>query len=153
MKTRSVLLTSLFILQASVALAVDESSTPALGGYDPVAYQTENRPVRGSGMFVSKYAGQTYLFATEAHKKRFDRAPAKYVPAYGGWCAYGVSLGKKFHADPTVFAVVDGKTYLNLNRDIQRKWEADRAENIEKAGKAWPRIRSRAMADLKASVR
>lgn len=148
MKTRSVLPAFFFILQGSAALAAEESSTPTIGGYDAVAFQTENRAVRGSGMFVSKYEGLTYLFASEANQKRFDRSPATYVPAYGGWCAYGASLGKKFHPDPTVFAVVDGRTYLNLNRDIQRKWEAQRKRNVRKADAAWPQIRGTAATDL-----
>ena len=148
MKARSVLTALFFILPGSTALAMEESSTPAISGYDAVAYQTENRAVRGSGMFVSRHEGQTYLFASEANKIRFERSPARYVPAYGGWCAYGASVGKKFHADPTVFAVINGKTYLNLNQDIQRKWNSARAQNISKADKAWPRIRGKAASDL-----
>jgi YHS domain-containing protein len=127
---------------STAAIAADEASLPAIGGYDPVAYQTENHAVRGSGANVATYQGQTYLFATEENKKTFEQSPAKYVPAYGGWCAFGMSMGKKFHADPTAYAVIDGKTYFVVNNDIRKQWEADRAKLIEKADQAWPKVRT-----------
>lgn len=149
MKTSSLFASLMLTLSLSMnALADDEHAEVAIGGYDPVAYQVDGRAVRGSGMFTARYDGQTYLFSSAAHKQRFEKSPDKYVPAYGGWCAFGVSVGKKFHTDPTVFAVVNGKTYLNLNKDVQKKWEVDRAGNIAKADRAWPKIRGTASAKL-----
>lgn len=145
MKIRSVFASLLLTLGlVTQAQAADEHADAAIGGYDPVAYQTQGKAVRGSGMFTARHAGQTYLFASADHQKRFQQTPDKYVPAYGGWCAYGVSVGKKFHTDPTVFAVVNGKTYLNLNKDIQKKWDVDRAASIKKADQHWKKIRKKA---------
>lgn len=149
MKLRTLLTTlTLTLAMAGAAIAADDVPTPAISGYDPVAYQTDGKAVRGSGYFVSTYEGQTYLFASEAHKKAFDAEPARYVPAYNGWCAFGVSVGKKFHADPTVFALVGGKTYLNLDKDIQKKWSAARAASIKKGDENWRRISAVAAAQL-----
>ncbi len=94
-------------------------STPGIGGYDPVAYFTEGTPQRGSGYHVADYKGVSYAFASEENKELFEANPRKYVPAYGGWCAYGVAVGKKFVADPQVWKIVNGTLYLNLDRDIQ----------------------------------
>ncbi|NJK88892.1 MAG: YHS domain-containing protein [Myxococcales bacterium] len=148
MKLKSILAALLLVGSAGAAFAAEEVSAPTIGGYDPVSYHGEGGPVRGSGMFTSVHEGQTYLFANEENKKRFDAAPAKFAPAYGGWCAYGVAVGKKFHADPTVYAIIDGRVYLNLNKDIQAKWESGRAEHLTKSEANWPKIRSRAAAKL-----
>lgn len=149
MKLQAILtVLALTATSATAAWAADEVPTPAISGYDPVAYLAAGRAERGSGYFASTYRGQTYLFASEARKKTFDANPERYVPAYNGWCAFGVSVGKKFHADPTVFAVVDGKTYLNLDKDIQKKWNEDRAKSIRTANTKWRKISRRAAARL-----
>ena len=69
-------------------------STPGISGYDPVAYFTEGKPERGSGYHVTVVDGVTYVFANAEHRKMFEANPQKYLPAYGGYCAYGVAVGK-----------------------------------------------------------
>ena len=123
-------------------------STPGVSGYDPVAYFTEGKPLKGNGYHVSDFQGVTYAFASEEHKELFDANPEKYVPAYGGYCAYGVAVGKKFVADPEVWKIVQGRLYLNLDRKIQRTWEKDIPGNIKKADANWAEIRDKAPSDL-----
>ena len=94
-------------------------STPGISGYDPVAYFADGKPMRGSGYHVAEFEGVTYAFASKEHKEMFNINPEKYVPVYGGYCAYGVAVGKKFVADPEVWKVVGGKLYLNLDKGIQ----------------------------------
>ncbi len=123
-------------------------STPGLSGYDPVAYFTEGKPVRGNGYHITEYNGVTYAFANKENRKRFEANPEKYVPAYGGYCAYGVAVGKKFVADPTVWRIVDGTLYVNLDRDIQRTWQKDIPGYIKKAERNWSKIKDKAPSDL-----
>ena len=131
------------------ALAMDYThSTPGLSGYDPVAYFTDGKPVRGNGYHVSVHKGVTYAFASEEHKEAFEANPEKYAPAYGGYCAYGVAVGKKFVADPTVWRIVNGTLYVNLDRDIQRTWQKDVPGNIKKADANWRKIKNEAPSDL-----
>jgi YHS domain-containing protein len=99
-------------------------STPGTNGYDPVAYHTEGKPVKGNGWNVAEYEGVTYLFANKKNRKMFEADPEKYLPAYGGYCAYGVAIGKKFAIDPEVWKIENGKLYLNLDTGIQKKREA-----------------------------
>ena len=73
--------------------------------------------------------------------KAFKANPAKYVPAYGGYCAFGVSVGAKFDGDPRYWKIVDGKLYLNLNEKIQKMWLKDVPGNINKAEKSWTKIK------------
>ena len=123
-------------------------STPGIGGYDPVSYFTEGRPQRGSGYHVADYKGVTYAFASEEHKDLFEANPEKYTPAYGGWCAYGVAVGKKFVADPEVWKIVNGTLYLNLDRGIQSKWKKDIPGYIKTGNQNWTEIRDKAPSDL-----
>jgi len=114
----------------------------ALRGYDPVAYFTAGKPVLGDPAIHAQHDGALYQFATESNKRQFEKNPSKYAPQYGGFCAFGVSVGAKFDGDPRVFEVVDGKLYLNLNQEIQKKWKEDVQGNIAKAGNEWERIRN-----------
>ena len=123
-------------------------STPGIGGYDPVAYFTDGKPVKGNGYHVANFQGVTYAFASEEHQEMFEANPEKYVPAYGGYCAYGVAVGKKFVADPEVWKVVNGKLYLNLDRDIQSKWNEDIPGYIKTGDRNWKEIRDKAPSDL-----
>lgn len=141
------------VLAASIisapAFAGDVShSTPGLSGYDPVAYFSDSKPMRGSGFHVTVHDGVIYAFASEEHKKMFTANPQKYLPAYGGYCAYGVAIGKKFVADPDVWKVLDGKLYLNLDKNIQSKWEKDIPGHIKKADANWSDIEHKAPGDL-----
>ncbi len=114
----------------------------AVRGYDVVAYFTTGKPVLGSDKFAQAHGGATYRFASQANLDAFKADPAKYEPAFGGFCAYGVALGKKFDGDPLLWKIVGGKLYLNLNSDIQAKWGEDIAGNIAKADGNWSDIRS-----------
>ena len=125
-----------------------ENSTTGVLGYDLVSYHTEGKPVRGDGNNLVVYEGVTYLFANEENKKAFEKNPEKYLPAYGGWCAYGVSVNKKFVGDPEVWEIVDGKLYLNLDKNIQNEWSKDIPGNITKADANWAEIKDKSPADL-----
>jgi YHS domain-containing protein len=117
-------------------------------GYDPVAYFTEGRPVPGLADLSVEYAGGKYLFATAANRDAFKANPGKYVPQYGGYCAYGVAVGKKFDVDPSSWRIVDGKLYLNLNPVILEKWSADTKGYLRKSEENWPRISAKAPSEL-----
>ena len=152
MKVITTLLPTVALLVAVVATPVFgqeySKSTPGISGYDPVAYFTEGIPVRGNGYNVADFQGVTYAFANEDNKELFEANPEKYVPAYGGWCAYGVAVGKKFVADPTVWKIVKGRLYLNLDRNIQAKWKEDIPGHIKTANANWKEIRDKAPSDL-----
>lgn len=117
------------------------NSTTGVQGYDLVSYHTSTTPVRGNGHNLSVHDGVTYLFANKENKQTFDKNPEKYLPAYGGYCAFGVSVGKKFVGDPEVWKVVDGTLYLNLDKDIQKEWIKDIPGRIQMANKIWTKIK------------
>ena len=83
-----------------------------------------------------------YLFVSKANADSFAADAEKYLPAYGGYCAYGAAVGKKFIADPTVWEVVDGRLYLNLDNGVKKIWLQDTAGNIASADAQWVKIES-----------
>ena len=134
-------LIAMLALSSGASAASGDHSAPAAQGYDVVSYQNAKRPVRGNGHYTAQYNGATYLFSSKANQKTFSSNPEKYAPAYNGFCAFGVSVGKKFIGDPEVWRLVDGKLYLNLDADIQQQWLKDVPGRIAKADKQWSKIK------------
>ncbi len=125
-------------------LAHDHVNTTWLGnaieGYDPVAYHTAGQPMEGSSDFEYEWQDATWRFVSAENRDLFAADPEKYAPAYGGYCAYGVSQGAKPNIDPDAWSIVDDQLYLNLNKKIQARWEKDIPGYITKADKIWPTI-------------
>ena len=112
----------------------------AVGGYDPVAYFTEGKPVEGRSDYELEWNGATWRFSSAENLSAFKADPEAYAPRYGGYCAWAVSQGYTASADPTAWRVVDNKLYLNYSHDIQRRWEQDIPGNIVKADANWPKV-------------
>ncbi|MEM8500951.1 MAG: YHS domain-containing (seleno)protein [Pseudomonadota bacterium] len=150
MNIKQLLITTLAtMLFAATAIAADYThSTPAVQGYDVVTYHTGKRPLRGNGNFVATHDGATYQFSNKENLKTFQSNPDKYAPAFNGFCAFGVSVGKKFIGDPEVFRVIDGKTYLNLDAGIQNEWLKDVPGRIKTANRKWENIKDKNPASL-----
>ncbi|WP_111670554.1 YHS domain-containing (seleno)protein [Algoriphagus litoralis] len=113
----------------------------AIGGYDPVAYFTEKKPVKGKEEFKVAYQGANWHFSSEANKKLFVANPEKYAPQYGGYCAFGVAGGYKAKTSPDAWTIVNDKLYLNYNLNVQKDWLKDRDSMIQKANKNWATVK------------
>jgi YHS domain-containing protein len=127
---------------AAGATNVDKSGV-AVHGYDPVAYFTDGKPMKGSAERSFAVEGVTYWFVNDQNLTAFKADPAKYAPQYGGYCAYGVAQGYKPDIDPTAFKVVEGKLYLNLSPDVQSRWVKDIPGYINDADKNWKTLVSK----------
>lgn len=124
------------------------NSIVGVQGYDLVSYRTNEKPLRGNGNHIVDHHGITYLFVNKENQKKFAKDPHKYLPAYGGYCAYGVAVGKKFVGDPDVWKIVDNKLYLNLDNKIQGIWNKGISGNLVKAENNWVKIQDKNPADL-----
>ena len=134
------LLGAAFSASADVATATDGNDV-ILAGHDAVAYFTEGRPVLGSAEYTAVYEGAVYRFSSAGNRDRFRANPARYAPAYGGYCALGTAFGKKFEVDGKAFQVVEGRLYVNKNLDVYETWRKAIPDNIVKAEGNWPTIR------------
>jgi YHS domain-containing protein len=112
-----------------------------LKGCDVVAFFRERKAIKGSAEFSATYQSATYLFTSAANKAEFEKDPAKYVPQYGAFCAYGVTLGVL--ADPEVpdaFLVYKGKLYVCGNQGALKDFKTDIDSNIDKANVNWRQL-------------
>ncbi|KIC11890.1 hypothetical protein RA19_04450 [Leisingera sp. ANG-M1] len=146
---------ALSVAMATSALAagveINASSTGlAMQGYDPVAYFTDGAPTKGSYKITTIYNDAMYRFASEEHKAAFEKNPEAYLPAYGGYCAFGTAMGFKFDGDPNHWKIVDNTLYLNLSADIQERWEGDIPGMVKNANANWEDIADKTPAELQA---
>lgn len=135
---------SLFVLLCSSASfgqsVTGGSARLALKGYDPVAYFTESRPVKGTPELTHDWDGARYQFSSAKHRETFVANPDRYAPQYGGFCAGGMSLGKKAEANPELWKIVDGKLYVFASTRAKEGLEKDPPGTIERGGKHWKRL-------------
>lgn len=111
-----------------------------LNGYDPVAFFTDNRPVKGDPNFQFKYNDAIYYFASQEHLNLFTGNPEKYQPQFGGWCAYAVSLGRIAPIDVNTFSIVNGRLVIQHNQRAVNGWNKDVQGNLQLADKYWPEV-------------
>lgn len=112
----------------------------AIGGYDPVAYFSEGRPVAGSEAFTLRWNGATWRFASAESRARFEATPEAFAPRFGGYCAWAVSQNYLAPGDPLVWRIVDGRLYLNFNDRAKLLWEADLVNAIARGNANWPTV-------------
>lgn len=134
-------LTALFCLMPSSYASDTKNFATGVQGYDLVGYFADNKAEKGTGDHFVVRDGVIYLFESDAHKKLFEANPEKYLPQYGGWCAFGTAVGKKIPSDPLAWKIVDGKLYLNLNEKVQTIWAKDLSAYIKKADVNWQKIK------------
>ena len=137
---------ALLLLMAVPAMAqtkklvnVDKNGI-SIQGYDPVAFFTQNKPLKGKAEFSSNYNGAKYLFASAEDKATFDANPSKYEPQFGGFCAYGVSRGHTAPIKIETFQIVDGRLLFNYDLDVKRDFQKDTQGNLKKADQNWAGI-------------
>ncbi|WP_305984073.1 YHS domain-containing (seleno)protein [Roseibium sp. MMSF_3544] len=117
-------------------------------GVDPVAFVNLGNRIDGAARHTAVHDGVAYYFSSKETMETFEANPAAYLPQNGGFCTFGVSVGKKFDGDPQYAAIVDDKLYLFLNEQIFREFQKDEAGTIAKAEENWKTIRSSAAKDL-----
>jgi YHS domain-containing protein len=133
-----------FSILSTVAVAKELNNLDRDGvsiqGYDPVAFFTDNRPVKGSSQFQSEYRGAKYYFASAEHKAAFDKEPAKYEPQFGGYCAYGASQGHPAPIKIEAWQIVNGRLLMQYDLGVKGKFNKDQQGNLRKADQNWPGI-------------
>jgi len=134
-----VALASPALAQTKALLNLDKAGV-AIQGYDPVAFFTDNKPVMGKSEFPARHNGALYHFASKEHRDLFKADPAKYEPAFGGYCAYGVSRNKLVGIDVEAFQIVDGRLLLQYNKSVRNDFNKDTKGNLGKAEANWPAL-------------
>ena len=116
-------------------------------GYDVVAY-FDNMAVMGDDSFLTIYDGVKFKFSSDENLQKFKSNPEKYVPKYGGFCAYAIAgSGKKVNINPETFEIRNGALYLFYNsgkNNTLQFWRQESPEELKvKADKNWEKIKKR----------
>jgi len=135
------LLALVFISTASAKTLVNvDKNGVGIKGYDPVAYFTDNKALKGNAQFQSSSNGVIYYFASAQNKGAFDANPAKYEPQFGGFCAWAASRGYTASIDPNAFQIVNGRLLLQYSLSVRKDFSEDTEGNLRKADANWPAI-------------
>jgi len=129
--------------KADVPRPVNTLGSPdgvAIRGYDPVAYFRDNGPRPGRPEFSARHGGATWYFASAENKALFEADPERYLPAFGGFCAYGTSRGYLVKIEPEAWSIVDGRLYLNYDLNVRKTWLGRTQTYIARADGNWPRL-------------
>lgn len=147
-----IFIVSLSIFSQDIALTNTSENQIGLQGYDPVAYFTLNKAVKGNEYRLFMHNSINYHFSSDAHLKLFKANPEAYLPQYGGFCAYGCSgtkettgfVADRFPVDPETFKLIDGKLYLFYHKDGYNaldKWnQLSEKNSLKDANKFWKMI-------------
>ena len=122
----------------------------AIMGYDPVAYFTEARAVKGSPEFNHEFLGETWHFTSAAHRDAFAANPVAYAPQYGGYCAAemlyaDVSSGITTNVEPKAWRIIDGKLYLFYDRGYAEYFQKNAKDLVPEADGNWATVLARLM--------
>lgn len=115
-------------------------------GYDVVSYFTKKEPLQGSKKFETTFENAKFKFATKENLELFKANPKKYIPQYGGYCAYAVAEKKtKMYIDAEAYEIRDGKLYLFYNSWLGSKlkdWQKGNTKELQqKADKNWEELK------------
>lgn len=138
------LIATLILLLASTSVFASDPvetgtfNNKAIYGYDPIAYWTVNKAVKGKEDHVVTWRGAQWYFSSAENKATFESDPEKYAPQYGGYCAFGMANDKFVGIDEDAFKIYKGKLYLNYSKSVAKRWNEDIDYFIEEADKIYP---------------
>lgn len=137
-----ILVISLLSILQSDHVNVDRKGL-AIQGYDPVSYFS-GKATKGLEANIYVHKGVTYYFISQENKKSFSQEPDRYLPQYGGWCAYALGLGPdKVKVNPETFKIIDGKLFLFYNfkgTNTLLLWNEDETSLKGQADINWEKI-------------
>ena len=138
----------LFLSQALFSQQIDYNTKKGFvaEGYDVVSYFTKKAPLKGNKNYEATFENAKFRFATQEHLNLFKENPKKYIPQYGGYCAYAVAAKKtKMYIDADAYEIRDGKLYLFYSSWLGSKlkdWQTEDTKKLqEKADKNWQEIK------------
>ena len=123
------------------------NSNLSIQGYDAVSYFSLNKndnAIKGSPKFSYKWEGAVWYFSSAANLEKFKSNPKKYIPEYGGYCAYAAARNYLYKIDPNAWAMKNGKLYLNASKGLRSTWLKNIDNEISRANTNWPHLQKTA---------
>ncbi len=113
----------------------------AIKGYDPVAFFTQQKAVKGTDSLNLSWKGANWLFSSAENRERFRKDPEQYAPQFGGYCAYGLAGNHKAPTETDTWTVINDRLYFNYNQSVRKLWLKDTVQFIQQANINWEKIR------------
>lgn len=129
--TRYLCLTATLLVSLAWAGGAVSQQNAAIQGYSPVSYFTKNIAEHGSSDHQFQYKDKLYFFTSPEQIKLFRAQPEQYLPRYGAYCPYSLTLGRHVAIDPTNFKIVDGSLLLfhrSDEMDALKEWNSSKNE-------------------------
>lgn len=129
------------VLAVAVSVPAIGGSEPrvAIKGYDPVAYFTDGKPVRGDARMAFDWDESRYYFSSARNRDLFAADPEHYAPRFSGFCTTAILEGDRYEADPAYWSIIDGKLYVFGTREGKERFE--KHPEVERAEQAWRKLR------------
>jgi YHS domain-containing protein len=121
-------------------IVVDRHTGLAIGGYDPVAFFTDGKPIEGSADFEFRYAGAVWRFCNIGNRDAFAERPDVYMPRFGGYDPIGVAHGVATPGNPNLWLIAGQRLFLFYDRDRLEKFVADSNHLLAEAERKWPTV-------------
>lgn len=128
------------LLVCSAFSATANETEPFISGYDVVSYFRDSGPLEGRPDFSTRHNSHNLWFASQENLNDFLVEPDKYMPAYNGYCAYGMVFGMISEVDPLQYDIIDGALYLQLDSGTKRRFNRRLKRNLKKSKRAWNKL-------------
>jgi hypothetical protein len=126
---------------ATERLVVDWHTGLAIGGYDPVAFFTDGKPMPGNPDLELRYGGAIWRFTNVGNRAAFAAQPDIYMPRYGGYDPLGVARGVAVAGNPGVWLIAGEKLFLFYDSSRRDRFAADPERVVGTADRKWPEMR------------
>ncbi len=114
----------------------------ALEGYDPVAYFASGSAHKANGSYSYSYEGLNWYFESSDNLESFKADPAKYIPVFGGFCAYELADEELVYSKPEFWHIHNGQVYLFSRKSALEEWFRDMDTMILKAQAQWDALKN-----------
>lgn len=122
-------------------LVLDWHTGLAIGGYDPVTFFTDGKPMAGSANFELRYGGAIWRFRNVGNRDAFAAQPDIYMPKFGGYDPIGVTRGVAVAGNPNVWLITGDRLYLFYDRTRLEKFVTDADRLSAEAERKWPDVK------------
>ncbi len=123
-------------------VVVNRYSGLAIEGFDPVAYFTDARAIRGLPDFEAAEAGAVWRFHNASNREAFAANPEIYGPQFGGYDPIDIARGVAFAGNPRFFVVTGQRLYLFGREETRNAFAADPARFLKDAQARWPALQN-----------
>jgi hypothetical protein len=125
---------------ATERIVVDWHTGLAIGGYDPVAFFTDSKPIVGRPDFEFAYGGTVWRFANVGDRAAFAERPDVYMPQFGGYDPVGVASGVAVAGNPDLWLIAGGRLFLFYDRNRLAAFSTDSEHIIGTADRKWAHV-------------